>query len=215
MHIKILFSASVFTLLLIVSACNNSNTTAKEPAGSKKQTAPTNDTLSNEPQCSITIDDKEFAVSEDSISTGYSFSDSTLGVTIKGIDGGRVVFTMPNFFKCPCKISTGYSNINTKIAGTEEYAMWPTLELYDYPIRGISFRNLNDGYHEKGVTENAMEIMAIEKINENTTTNWAEFLIKGRIHTTVLKNVYESAAGDKNKDYTVAGSFVIKSKIYF
>ena len=60
-----------------------------------------------------------------------------------------------------------------------------------------------------------MEIMAIEKINENTTTNWAEFLIKGRIHTTVLKNVYESAAGDKNKDYTVAGSFVIKSKIYF
>ena len=206
------------TLLISVPGCKG-KTTAKSNSGCidcpQKNEPANTDTLSNQPQCIISIDDKEFSIPADSISTGYTFSDSSLTVTILGVGSGRVVFTIPNFLKCPCKIPTGYSSINTKIAGSDEYAVQPSLTLYSYLLPGISFNNLDDGYHKKEAADNAIDIMAIQKTNENTTTKWAEYLIKGQINTTVLKNVYESAAGDKNKDYHVTGGFVLQTKIYF
>ena len=112
-------------------------------------------------------------------------------------------------------LATGYSYVRFKVAGSDEYSVEPTVDLYDYGMRGISFNNLNDGQHKNEASPGAADIISIQKIDENTTTNWAAYLVKGKIHTTVLKNVYESAAGEMNRDYTVNGSFVIHAKIYF
>lgn len=204
----------IITLSVFTYSCKNSlQSRLKLPATEDIKTT-TKDTLSNEPHCFISIDDEQFNIPADSISSGYTFSDSSLIITFKGIDSGRLVVTIPNLFKCPYSIPTGYSSIRFKIADSNEYAIEPTVELYSYPMMGASFNNLYDGYHQKKIANNAIEILSARKTNENTNTGWAEYLIKGKINTTVLKNVYESAAGEKNKDYAVNGSFVIQTKIY-
>lgn len=211
---KTLLAAFIIAFSVLMYSCGNSS-----EAGTGKtrtsRTATKEDTLSNEQQCVISIDDKKFTIPADSVSSGYTFSDSSLAITFKGVGTGRLVITIPNLFKCPCPIPTGYSSVRFKIAGSDEYSTEPTAELYNYPVAGTSFNNLDDGYHKKAITGNAIEITSVRKTNENTNTNWAEYLIKGKIHTMALKNVYEVAAGNKNKDYAVKGSFVISSKIYF
>ncbi len=205
----------IFTQLVFICSCGNTENAQADNTVTPPSTTSSNDTLSNQLQCNISIDGKKFTVPADSIFTSYTFSDSSLGLSFNGINEGRLILTIPNIFKCPCNIPTGYSSIRFKIAGSDEYSVEPTVELYSYPVAGISFRNLNDGYHKKDVAQNAAVISSIQKTNENTDTKWAEYLIKGKIHTTVLKNVFESAAGENNKDYTVNGEFVIQTRINY
>ena len=208
------FLSSIFILLsLFIFSCSGSNgAKLRYPVITKGQLS---DTLTNDLQCSIIINGKDYTIPPDSITTAYTFSDSSLILTFKGVGSGRLVFTIPNIFKCPSPIATGYSSVRFKVAGSDEYSVEPTVDLYDYGMRGISFNNLNDGQHKNEASPGAADIISIQKIDENTTTNWAAYLVKGKIHTTVLKNVYESAAGEMNRDYTVNGSFVIHAKIYF
>jgi len=201
---------SVFTL-----ACNSKSKPSNEPGAIPSNQIEINDTLSNNLQCSITIDDKSFTLAPENIEADYTFSDSSVQITFKSIEAGFIILHIPNMYKCPCNISTGYSSVNTKVAGTEnEYAVQPTVTLNNYPMAGISFKNLNDGYHEKKVEDAAASIQTMKSTGEGTSGSGYEYLIKGRIHTTVLKNVYESAAGNKNKDYKIEGSFVIKPRLY-
>ena len=194
-------SSIIISLSLFIFSCSGSNgAKLRYPVITKGQLS---DTLTNDLQCSIIINGKDYTIPPDSITTAYTFSDSSLILTFKGVGSGRLVFTIPNIFKCPSPIATGYSSVRFKIAGSDEYSVEPTVDLYDY------------GQHKNEASPGAADIISIQKIDENTTTNWAAYLVKGKIHTTVLKNVYESAAGEMNRDYTVNGSFVIHAKIYF
>lgn len=191
-----------FTLSLVGYACTVANKPDKE------------DTIANGLLCAISIDDKEFFLPADSIATGYIFSDSSLSITIRGLKPGRLVITIPNLLKCPCKIPTGYSSGFTKNAGSNEYTVQSTVDLYSYPELGMSLNNLTDGQQHNDPVANAIEITGIQKTAENTDIKWAEYLIKGEIHTTVLKNVYDTTSLQNNKDYRVTGKFVIQAKIY-
>ena len=210
-----IFFLCLSAAILFISCSNNSGAKLKEPADSLTVHHSSTDTMSNEPQCNISVNGKYYDISAENITTGYTFSDSSLLITFNGVGAGRIVFSIPNLFSIPGKIATGYSSIRFKIAGTKEFSVEPTVTLYDYGKTGISFHNLGDGFRKNEVTPNAAEITSFQKLEENTNTKWAIYLIKGKIHTTVLKNVYESAAGELNRDYDIDGSFVIQTKIYF
>lgn len=211
---KIFLTVFIIALSTLTYSCGNSSGASAGETGTTGITVK-EDTLSNELQCIITINDEKFIIPADSISSGYTFSDSSLIITFKGVGAGRLLVAIPNLFKCSASIPAGYSSVRFKIAGSEDYSTEPTVELYNYPVTGLSLNNLHDGYHKKEIAANAIEITSIKKTKENTDTKWAEYLIKGKVHTTVLKNVYEATAADKNKDYAVNASFVIQSKIYF
>lgn len=204
------FFVMVVTLLY---GCGQAANTEKIPSSDTPVVA--KDTLGNDLQCRLVIDGKEFLVAPEDIDATYTFSDSSVNITFKKIQSGFITLHIPGMYKCPCSISTGYSSVNTKVAGTaNEYAVQPTVTLNNYPIEGISFQNLSDGYHKGKAGDAAATIQTLRATGEGTSGSGYEYLIKGRIHTTVLKNVYESAAGDKNKDYPIEGSFVIKPRLY-
>ncbi len=214
---KMILSTCIILLSLSIYSCNNLK--EEKPADAQKSGTETSiakkDTLGNDLKCNIVIDGKKFNLPADSISTSFADRDSSLKIFMKGLDGGRIILDIPNLFECPCKIPTGYQSAYTKIFNSEEYAIVPTVELYDYPVADFSLRNLDDGFHKIPVSDNAATITVMQKISENINVKKASFLIKGSIHTTVLKNAYESHAGSKNKDYKIEGDFVINAEIYF
>lgn len=212
---SILFISGIIILATFYACGNGAKSEKNKPAPIHKTSSETTDTLSNDLQCRLIIDGKEYFIDSNNITTGYTFSDSSFLITFNGINEGRVVLSVPNFFKCPCNIPTGYSSVRFKIAGTDEYSTEPTVALYNYGKADISFHNLGNGLKINDHTPKAAEIVSILKTDENTDTKWAVYLIKGIINTTVLKNVYESDAGNLNKDYKIEGGFVISAKIYY
>lgn len=205
---------AAIVLLISVVGCKGKATVKSNPdcidCPAKKESANT-DTLGNQPQCTIDIDDKEFTILADSISTAYTFSDSSLTITFLGVGGGLVRLDIPNIYKCPCRIPTGYTSPRFKEYGSETYSTEPTVYLQKYPQPGLSFNNLVDGHTKTAVKDNAFEISSIRKIDENTSNKWAVYLIKGMINTTVFKSSYEASGNDRN--YEVSGRFVIQTKI--
>jgi hypothetical protein len=174
--------------------------------------------LGNKPKCIIFIDGKGFTIPADSIRTGFVRQDSSYSVDFIGIGGSTLSLSIPHLFKCPCKIPAGFTGERYKISFSDEYATHPTVRLNNYPVKGMYVESSSDGRHNIALTEqkeNAVEILSVEKISDNPGTNSAEFLIKGRLHTTLLKNLNHQDAGADNKDYGVKGGFVIKDKIYF
>ena len=213
---KMMLTVALITQLLSIVSCNNfkeSNQNKLEE--NTTSSSNTKDTLGNEPFCSLVINGKEYEVPSDSIVKSFGRLDSSFIITFKGISGGGVMLTIPNIFKCPCKIPTGYASIYNKIYGTEEYEVVPTVQLYNYGMPDISFRNLDDGFHKQKIAENAAEIIALQKISEDSAHKQVAYLMKGKIHTTVYKNVYHSNAGSINRDYKIEGSFVLKINISF
>lgn len=213
---KIVLTIAIITQLLFIGSCNNFKE-SNQNKSNNSATLPTNTigTLGNEPFCSLVINAKEYEVPTDSIVKSFGRLDSSYTISFMGINGGFVGLVIPNIFKCPAKIPTGYKSIYHKIYGTEDYDVVPTIKLYNYGLPDISFRNLDDGFHKKEVTENAAEITALQKISEDTTHKQVIYLMKGKIHTIVLKNVYHAHAGNINRDYKIEGSFVLKINISF
>ncbi|MBL7749099.1 MAG: hypothetical protein JNM19_16795 [Chitinophagaceae bacterium] len=212
---RMIYSMTAFLILsvTVLSGCGQAGKTEKKPGPAAPVAA--KDTPGNDLQCKLTIDGKEFLVAPEDIDATFTFSDSSVNITFKKIGSGFITLHIPGMYKCPCSIPAGYSSVNTKVAGTEnEYAIQPTVTLNSYPVEGISFHNLSDGYHEGNAGGSAATIQTLRATGEGTSGSGYEYLIKGRIHTTVLKNVYESAAGDKNKDYRIEGSFVIRPRLY-
>ena len=161
-------------------------------------------------QATLSIDGKEFIIS-DSIGSLYYPSDSALVLSIKGIAGGWIDIIVPNLFKCPCKIMTGYGSARTDADAGTKNKVWPTVTLVNYPIRGIRLNNLNDGYNVKEAAENTVEIISVKKLN--TTNNNNDFIIEGKIHSTVFKSGYEDPANPLNKDYSIKGEFKIQVSV--
>jgi hypothetical protein len=204
------FGATAICFLLL--ACSGKQSEGEKQPGKPALAAP-GDTLSNELQCNLTIDGKSYAVAPDSIDAYYTFSDSSVAVTVKGIGGGYLAFIIPNLYKCPAKIPNGFSSINTKIAGTEELAVRPTVT-YSLDLQASNtFNNYNDGLHEGKPDANAFEVQRASPTGEGSPGSGFEYLMKIRIHTTALKNVYNAAAKEKNKDYEIEGGLVIKPKL--
>jgi hypothetical protein len=213
LKIKTLLVISIFLI-----ACSGGDKSEKKESLVESTVAEKEDTLTNDPQCKISIDDKEFTISVDSIHTGFVRQDSSYSLDFMGISGGTLSLSIPHLFKCPCTIPAGFTGERYKISFSDEYATHPAVRLNNYPVKGMYVESSSDGRHEIPLTEqkeNAVEILSIEKISDNPGTNSSEFLIKGRVHTTLLKNLNHEDAGADNKDYKVRGSFVIKDKIFF
>lgn len=206
------------SISLLMLACSSSDKSIKEKQLIENITAEKVDTLTNDPQCKISIDNQEFVISTDSIHTGFVRQDSSYSLDFMGIGSGTLSLSIPHLFKCPCKIPAGFTGERYKISFSDEYATQPTVRLNNYPVTGMYVESSSDGQNKIPLAEqkgNAVEILSVEKINDNPGTNSAEFLIKGRIHCILLKNLNHEDAGGANKDYSVKGSFVIKDKIYF
>ncbi len=204
-------------ILITISACNN----IKEPesqttTNSSTNTVPAKENIASDNlYCTITIDDKKFTIAADNISTAYALEDSSLTITFKGFEQGRVLLRIPNFFKAPCKIPTGYISKRTKELWVNSAGVASTAELILYPTDATSFTNLNDGRNLKAVAPDAAEITAVQKLKEYKSDNRIEYLVTGKINTTMLKNVFHTDAGEQNKDYKVTGDFAIKANIYY
>jgi hypothetical protein len=217
LKIKILFVVAIAVSIFIL-ACSGRDKSEKKELFVESTVAEKEDTLTNDPQCKISIDYKEFTISADSIHTGFVRQDSSYSLDFMGISGGTLSLSIPHLFKCPCKIQSGFTGERYKISFSDEYATHPAVRLNNYTVKGMYVESSSDGRHEIPLAEqkeNAVEILSVEKISDNPGSNSAEFLIKGRIHTTLLKNLNHEDAGADNKDYKVKGSFVIKDKIYF
>ena len=204
-------------ILITFTACNNS----KEPqlqtdTNANTNTIPEKENIANDAlPCTIAIDDKKFTIVADNISTAYEPEDSSITITFKGFNEGRLLLRIPNFFKAPCKIPTGYISNRTKKLWVNSAGVASTAELILYPTEATSFNNLNDGRNIKAIVPDAAEITAVQKLKEYKSDNRIEYLVTGKIHTTMLKNVFHTDAGAQNKDYNVTGDFAIKANIYY
>jgi hypothetical protein len=211
---KTLLSIIVISLCAFIFSCGGPRgPKLKQSEVTGTANAEPGDTLSDELQCKIKIDDKEFTVPADSISTAYTFSDSSFVITMKGVGTGLLRLDVPDFFKCPYKIPTGYTSVRFKMYESVEFSTEPTVYLQNYAGPGLEFNNLVDGHTKTAVKENAFEVTAVRKIAEDSSNNWAAYILKGKIHATVFKSSYEAKGNDRN--YEVNGQFVIKTKINF
>jgi hypothetical protein len=214
---KTLIGVAIAVAIFLL-ACSGGDKSGKKVSMMDNTVSGNEDTLTNDLQCKISIDGKEFTIPADSIHPGFVRQDSSYSIGFTGINGGGMTISIPHLFKCPCKIPAGFTGERYKISFSDDYATHPTVILSNYPVKGMYVHSSSDGQHEIALAsqkENAVEILSVEKISENHGVNSADFLIKGKIHVILLKNLNHEDAGVDNKDYEVNGSFVIKDKIYF
>ncbi|HRB23502.1 MAG TPA: hypothetical protein PLZ18_07000, partial [Ferruginibacter sp.] len=69
-----IFFLCLSAAILFISCSNNSGAKLKEPADSLTVHHSSTDTMSNEPQCNISVNGKYYDISAENISTGYTFS---------------------------------------------------------------------------------------------------------------------------------------------
>lgn len=204
-----------FIIMLFASAllfsCGGKKKSANAPGGAENSEQSKITSIPNISQSSLSIDGKEFTISADSIGSLYYPSDSALVLNIKGIAGGGLDIFIPNLFKCPCKILPAYGSARTDADAGTKNKLWPTVILFNYPIKGLRFNNLNDGYNVKEAAENTVEIVSVKKLNVANNSN--DFIIEGKIHSTVFKSGYEDPANPVNKDYSIKGDFKIQARL--
>ncbi|MFT3980049.1 MAG: hypothetical protein QM687_06230 [Ferruginibacter sp.] len=203
----------ILSAVMLILSCNNlKEEPNKTPAATPSQLQKINpdmkfkDTLSNDPQFKFAIADKQFYITADKISNRVNSRDSSITIEVKGVEDGYMIVTIPSFNKCPGSFATGYRSVYLKKFESEELGIQPTVDLYGYPVLGMSLKNSNDGFHEIDLLPGALIVNSVSPVAES---NGKKFILKGEIHTTVLKNVYESHAGEANKDYKITGQFSI------
>jgi hypothetical protein len=206
----VLFTSGLFFSCGDKKKSSNTNGEAQVGVENSEQSKITSS--SNISQASLSIDGKDFTVSADSIGTLYYPSDSALVLSIKGIAGGWLDIVVPNIFKSPCKVSPAYGSARTDADAGTINKLWPTVVLVNYPIKGARFNNLNDGYNKKEAVDNLVEIISVKKLNAASSEN--DFVIEGKIQSTVFKTGYEDPANPANKDYNIKGNFTIQARIY-
>jgi|GEM_PF-5532224 len=199
----------LYVLAILTASCNNLKKEKISASGDSQKTDTltiSKDTLSNEPQFKFAIGDKQFYITADKISNRVNSRDSSITIEVKGVENGYLIVTIPGFNKCPGSFATGYRSVYLKKFESEELAIQPTVDLYGYPVAGMSLKNSNDGFHEIDLLPDALIVNSVLPVPES---NGKKFILKGEINTTVLKNVYESHAGEANKDYLITGQFAI------
>ena len=199
-------------------SCNNQsdgNTSKMDTATGVNNAGTETDTLQDTPQFVFSIDDKEFSVSEENVTATYLPSDSSITLFAKTGDTSGLYMLIPRAYKTFFSVPTGYSSVNTRIAFSEELAVQPTVILNNYPEVDVSFNNLDDGYHKKEPQPNAITVTSYRQLEGGSNMQGWNFLLKGYIHTTVLKSVYAGKDKAYNHDYKIKGKFVIRFKSYF
>jgi len=203
-----LIAVLVFLLAACVNRRSDQQEKTEQTAGSQK-TLPVTDTLPDEPQFNFTLDGKEYRVLPDDLMTSYSATDTSINISARPNDSLGLLIVLPHAVKnSSFNVPTGYSSINTKIAFSEELAVVPTVTLSGYPLKDVSFNNLYDGYHKKEVKPDAVTVTAFR---QQEGRSW---ILKGRIHTRLLKNVYEGKNNAYNHDYELQGQFVVRFDIW-
>ena len=197
----------VVSAILLSGACHN-NPENKKPA--VQFTESVKDTLPDLPQFVFMVDDKKYSVAGTDIEVHYSDSDSTLSIDAGKKDGDRLSITIADVKHTPGYRGNAWRSDNTKLAGSDSLVYQPTVTFYKNNGRLASWNNFSDGYHEQEIKDdNSLYIFGLRK------TGGRNFIIKGRINTRVLKNVYESGSKDFNKDHDVSGEFVIIFEDYW
>ncbi len=161
----------------------------------------------------IAIGDKQYVLPDDSVSTQYNQADSSLRISVKGLEPGPLLITIPNLHKGPCKISEGYLSAGKGYTGSRTNTLSPTVELYNNYQPGAGFNNLRRGLNENSVLENAIEITSVNKADENKHTNWVLYIINGKIKTTVFNHTADPVAMSEDEKYSVKGTFAILAKV--
>ena len=192
-----------------LAACNSTN---KPGTGIPDATpeAAKNDTLPDIPQFAFMVDENKYTPDSADVSVYYSGSDSSLVIDAGKADGDRLHIVIADVKKTPGYRGNAWRSNNTKLAGTDSPVYQSTVS-YTRNNGGVaSWNNLDDGQHAQPPKEdNSLYIYGLRKTAERN------FIIKGRINTRVLKNVYESASKEFNKDHTITGVFVIRFEDYW
>lgn len=206
----------LFIIPVFMAACGSKSSPGNDHKGVTAAKENGGDTLSDNLQCHLGIGDEEIDVPADSVEVTLNRVDSSATMTIKGIKGGYMIINIPNLFAGPRSIPTGFTNPRNKIAGTDELAVTPAIDLYNYPVYGLNCQSYNDGYHPGSIKEDAVKLLMVRDISGDSGSAAKTFLIKLSLHATLLKNVYSNSAAVKayNQDYPVKGGIVISQKLY-
>jgi hypothetical protein len=197
----------IFSAILLLDACHN-NPGSKNPDVQFTETV--KDTLPDLPQFVFTVDDKQYSVAGTDIDVHYTESDSTLTIDAGEKDGDRLHITIPDVKHTPGYRGNAWRSDNTKRAGSDSLVYQPTVTFYKNEGSLASWNNFSDGYHEQEVKEDhSLYIYGLRQ------TGGRNFIIKGRVNTRLLKNVFESGSKDFNKDHLVSGEFVIQFEDYW
>jgi hypothetical protein len=198
--------------ILVVSGCTggsrDGNQSDTNPGKGENKISVT-DSLPDEPLFSFSLDGKQYNLAPLSVQASYLGSDSSITISAWANDSMALSITMPHAKKNSAfMVPTGYSSARTKIAGSDEWAVVSTLTLSGYPLKDVSFNNLNDGFHENKVTPDAITVTSFRQAEGRS------YLLKGYIHTRLLKNVYEGSTNSYNHDYDLEGKFVIRFDVW-
>ncbi len=222
MHHKNPFFSLVMAITSFICfvSCNGdqeekNNGIKKTGTRQEDQFSPGKDSLSDAPQFVFELDEREFSVSPENITVTYISSDSIINIYAKTGDTTGLFLCIPCKMERPFTVSTGYSSEKTKIAFSEELAVVPTVILNNYPEVDISFNNLDDGYHKKEIQPSALTVTAFNEIKNETGSSEKSYILKGYIHTRLLKNVFAAKANDDNHDYRLNGKFVVVFRSYW
>jgi len=192
---------------ILLTACHNNSENSK-PA--TKQPEFKKDSLPDTPQFVFAIDDKSYTVDQADIVVHYSSSDSSLTIDAGKNDGDRLHITISDIKNTPGFRGNSWRSDNTKLAGSDSLIYQPTVIFYKNDGGLASWNNFSDGYHESQFKrDNSLYIYGLRQTGERN------FIIKGRINTRLLKNVYESASKEFNKDHDVSAEFVIPFEDYW
>jgi hypothetical protein len=201
------FAPFVIAIISFFIACND------HPGDKAPVNIPSNiekDSLPDSARFVFNIDDTKYSVAAAAIDVHYSASDSGLSIDAGTKDGERLNIIIADIKHTPGFRGNAWRSNNTRLAGSDSLVYQPTVSFYRNKNGTASWNNFNDG--RSGATpqnNNSLYIYGIRKTGERN------FLIKGRINTRLLKNVYESADKEFNKDHKVAGEFVIMFEDYW
>jgi hypothetical protein len=195
------------TVLVSIMSCNNN------AGGNKPDVKPAeniNDTLPDDPQFSCMVGDTNYSFAAPDIDVHYSASDSALTIDAGPQNGERLHIVIADVKHTPGSRGNAWRSNTTKLAGTDSLVYEPTVTFIRNEGGFSSWNNLNDGYHtQQPGTESSLFIYGLRQ------TDKRNFMIKGRINTHLLKNVYASGHKEFNKDQTVTGQFVIQFEDYW
>lgn len=168
------------------------------------------DTLPDKPHFKFTVDDTFYKIDSTEIKVYYSSSDATIRIDAGANETGRLSIVIDNLRNLPGFRGNGWKGANIIQPGADTVSSQPTVTFYKNLGIVSSWNNLDNGFNQAAPNQDgSLYIYGIQRMGERN------FLIKGRIQTRVLKNKYESSAGEFNRDHTISGSFVVRFEDYW
>ena len=204
---------SIVIALVIFNSCRSSDKKQPQPNSDPRvieNKAFDKDTLPNKPQFKFTVDDTFYKIDSANINVYYSSSDATIRIDAGADETGRLSIVIDNLRNLPGFRGNGWKGANMIQPGADTVSSQPTVTFYKNLGIVSSWNNLDNGFNPTAPNQDgSLYIYEIQRMGER------KFLIKGRIQTRVLKNKYESSAGEFNRDHDISGSFVVPFEDYW